>query len=123
MDFGNDLLENMFSYILGAVSVIGFLIVAHDEIMLRVDQLLGKQRLARTAAAGADYKKPAPRDPDLANILGPDEKVPILLGLIFMGVIVSAAVFLMHTKVEQLALNINLNVFLIILLAFTMLPG
>ncbi len=115
MNFKADLLINPFSYILGAVSFIGFFIVARNEIMLWLHDLLSKRRAAAVGCGAISPSEP--------NIIRPARKPSIILGLIFMGVVVSAALFTLHAKVEQLGLNINLNIFLLILLAFTMLPG
>ncbi len=60
---------------------------------------------------------------NLPNTIRPARKLSIILGLIFIGVIVSAAVFITHTKAEQLEPNINFNDFMPIMFAFMMLPG
>ncbi len=123
MDVETELLANSFSYILGAVSFIGFIIVASDQIRLWFGRLLGKRRVAGTVSAGSGYGAAAYNGQNLKSINRSAEKASIILGLIFMGVIVSAAIFILHTKVEQFELKINLNDFLLLLFAFTMLPG
>ncbi len=57
------------------------------------------------------------------NIIRPARKLSVILGLIFMGLFFSIAIFMIHTISEKLELNINLIDFLLIMFAFTMFPG
>ncbi len=109
MDIEADFLVNPFSYILGAISVVGFFIVARHEIRLWLHQRFGKRRAAVRDAI-----------PDFGL---PGRRVSIILGLLFMGIVFSALIFIFNEKVEKLAPNITLSDFLLIMFAFTMLPG
>ncbi len=118
MDFEADLLVNPYSYIIGAVSFIGFFIVASNEIRLWLYQVFGKR-----GAAGAVYGAISSVERNIQNIAQPARRTSIILGLIFMGIVFSAAVFILHASAERLELNLKLNDFLLIMFVFTMLPG
>lgn len=118
MDFEAEFLLNPFSYILGTISLIGFLIVARNEIRLWFSPLFGKLQAARAKSAAHPLDKQ-----NSSNIFQPARKNSILLGLILMGIVFSDVIFIMHVKAEQLEPVINLNNFLLIMFALTMLPG
>ncbi len=115
MEFATDFLVNPFSYILGVVSFVGFFIIARNEVGQWFQKLFGKRR-AVTAENNAVL--PVSRDFSL-----PGKRASIILGLVLMGIVFSALVFIINEKAEQLEPKIDLINFLLIMFALTMLPG
>ncbi len=109
MDLEADFLVNPFSYILGVVSFVGFFIVARNEIKLWLRQRCGTRRAAEQVTTPG------------FSLSG--RRASIILGLVFMGIVYSTIIFIFNEKVEKLGPNITLNNFLLIMFAFTMLPG
>lgn len=106
MDIEADFLVNPFSYVLGAVSFVGFFIVARNEISLWFHQLFAKRRVL-----------------EVVNSTRPSRPATVILGLILMGIVFSTLIFIFNEKAEHLEAKMTLDHFMLIMFAFTMLPG
>ncbi len=118
MNIDDILPVNSFSYILGAVSIIGFIIVARNEVRIWFHHLAARLRASRAAQSEI-----LPVDLNSPNAIRPANQLSIILGLIFLGITISVAIFLIHLKGEQIERSISLNTYLMIIFVFTMLPG
>ncbi len=118
MDLEADFLVNPFSYILVAVSFVGFFIVARDEIKLWFLTIYAKYRAAKAEksaapALGRNHQK----------ITGRVNRQTVVLGLVFIGIVISAAMFIINARTEQLEPSIHVTTMMLVMFAFTILPG
>jgi hypothetical protein len=117
VDIEADFLVNPLSYILGAVSFIGFFVLARKEVRLWLQGRIYRRSVAAskqsTALAIEQQEKQA------------GKLTPTLAGLILMGMAFSAAVYAANATVEIVEMRLWYSdfLFMLVIFSFTMLPG